>query len=198
MSNKYVPVFINSTNFTSIALIILVFLFLSCTGESNTTTIVIPMESSIPTSEATPKQPKQNYTPPLTKSITPTATPEVEALFLYSRGLNLFRAEKFIESVNAFSTLIKRMPNLAIAYKSRAAAYYHMEKFELAKKDIEQALLLDVDLGGAYLYLGLIHKKEGDIEIAQKNLQMAVNLIHPIRETEELRIAESALGNLNK
>ena len=90
------------------------------------------------------------------------------------------------------------MPNLAIAYKSRAAAYYHMEKFELAKKDIEQALLLDVDLGGAYLYLGLIHKKEGDIELAQKNLQMAVNLIHPIRETEELRIAESALGNLNK
>ena len=198
MSNKYAPVFINSTHFTSIALIILVFLFLSCTGESNTTTIVVPMESSIPTSEATPKQPKQNYTPPLTKSITPTATPEIEALFLYSRGLNLFRAEKFIESVNAFSTLIKRMPNLAIAYKSRAAAYYHLERLDLSRSDLKKAMILDVDLGGTHLYLGLIHEKEGDLEKAIKELQMSVNLIHPVREMEEFMIAKLALQNLTK
>ena len=127
-----------------------------------------------------------------------TPTPEIEALFLYNRGLNLLRAEQFTESVNAFSTLIKRMPDLAIAYKSRGAAYYHLERFELAKKDLQKAMTLDIDLGGTHLYLGLIYKNEGNIQEAQRELQLAVNLIHPVRETEELRIAESALKDLDQ
>ena len=66
------------------------------------------------------------------------------------------------------------------------------------KTDLEKALTLDVDLGGTHLYLGLIHKKNGNVAEAKKELQMAINLIHPIRETEELLIAESALANLGR
>ena len=90
------------------------------------------------------------------------------------------------------------MPDLAIAYKSRGAAYYHLERFELAKKDLQKAMTLDIDLGGTHLYLGLIYKTEGNIQEAQRELQLAVNLIHPVRETEELRIAESALKDLDQ
>jgi tetratricopeptide (TPR) repeat protein len=132
------------------------------------------------------------------KPIPASPTPEIEALFLYNRGLNLLRSEQFIESANAFSTLIKRMPDLAIAYKSRGAAYYHLERYELAKTDLQKALTLDVELGGTYLYLGLIHNKDGNVAEAKKELQMAINLIHPIRETEELLIAESAFANLGR
>lgn len=190
--------FIKKIHLNLLSVMTLVFLLISCSENSNITTAEVPIENSPPKVETPPTQTKPITTTSSTKTIKPTPTPEVEALFLYNRGLNQLHAEKFIEAVNTFTTLIKRMPNLAIAYKSRAAAYYHIERFDLARTDIQQALLLDVDLGGARLYLGLIHKEEGNFEEAQKNLQMAVNLIHPIRETEELIIAKSALEDLKR
>ena len=172
--------------------LIIISTLISCDNNSNTTTFSADTEIPTPTVILIETSPTKN--PPLP----PTPTPEVEALFLYNRGLNLLRAEQFTESVNVFSTLIKRMPDLAIAYKSRGAAYYHLERFELAKKDLEKALTLDIDLGGTHLYLGLIYRDEGNLKDAQRELQLAVNLIHPVRETEELRIAESTLQNLTQ
>jgi len=174
--------------------LIIISTLISCDNNSNSTIFSVETEIPTPTVILIEASPTKN--PPLSPN--PTPTPEVEALFLYNRGLNLLRAEQFTESVNVFSTLIKRMPDLAIAYKSRGAAYYHLERFELAKKDLEKALTLDIDLGGTHLYLGLIFKDEGNLKDAQRELQLAVNLIHPVRETEELQIAESALQNLTR
>ena len=174
--------------------LVTVSLFISCDNNSNTTTFSAATEIPLPTVIQIEESPTKTPSEPAKA----TPTPEIEALFLYNRGLNLLRAEQFTESVNAFSTLIKRMPDLAIAYKSRGAAYYHLERFELAKKDLQKAMTLDIDLGGTHLYLGLIYKNEGNIQEAQKELQLAVNLIHPVRETEELRIAESALKDLDQ
>tara|TARA_Y100001960_G_scaffold121267_1_gene129550 strand:+ start:205 stop:789 length:585 start_codon:yes stop_codon:yes gene_type:complete len=174
--------------------LIIISTLISCDNNSNITTFSADTEKPTPTVILIETSPTKN--PPLPPN--PTPTPEVEALFLYNRGLNLLRAEQFTESVNVFSTLIKRMPDLAIAYKSRGAAYYHLERFELAKKDLEKALTLDIDLGGTHLYLGLIYRDEGNLKDALRELQLAVNLIHPVRETEELQIAESALQNLTR
>ncbi len=174
--------------------LVIVSSLISCDNNSNTTTFSAVTEIPVPTVIQIEELPTKTPSEPPK----PTPTPEIEALFLYSRGLNLLRAEQFTESVNAFSTLIKRMPDLAIAYKSRGAAYYHLERFELAKKDLKKAMTLDIDLGGTHLYLGLIYRDEGNIQDAQRELQLAVNLIHPVRETEELRIAEAALQNLNQ
>ena len=174
--------------------LVIISTLVSCDNNSNTTTFSVDTE--IPTPNVVQIEASPTKNPPLPPN--PTPTPEVEALFLYNRGLNLLRAEQFTESVNVFSTLIKRMPDLAIAYKSRGAAYYHLERFELAKKDLEKALTLDIDLGGTHLYLGLIYRDEGNLKDAQRELQLAVNLIHPVRETEELRIAESTLQNLTQ
>ena len=174
--------------------LVTVSLFISCDNNSNTTTFSAATEIPLPTVIQIEESPTKIPSEPAKA----TPTPEIEALFLYNRGLNLLRAEQFTESVNAFSTLIKRMPDLAIAYKSRGAAYYHLERLELAKKDLQKAMTLDIDLGGTHLYLGLIYKTEGNIQEAQRELQLAVNLIHPVRETEELRIAESALKDLDQ
>ena len=181
-----------------IVVTIIVCSLLSCDNNSNRATILVPTEEPVSTVNEISRE--TEITPTITPTIPISAspTPEIEALFLYNRGLNLLRSEQFIESANSFSTLIKRMPDLAIAYKSRGAAYYHLERYELAKTDLEKALTLDVDLGGTHLYLGLIHKKNGNVAEAKKELQMAINLIHPIRETEELLIAESALANLGR
>mgnify|MGYP000993263092 CR=1 FL=1 len=59
-------------------------------------------------------------------------------------------------------------------------------------------MTLDIDLGGTHLYLGLIYRAEGNTQDAKRELQLAVNLIHPVRETQELRIAESALKDLDQ
>ena len=185
---------INPLRATSGLALVIIFTLISCDNNSNTTTFSVDTE--IPAPPVIQIEASPTINPPLPPN--PTPTPEVEALFLYNRGLNLLRAEQFTESVNVFSTLIKRMPDLAIAYKSRGAAYYHLERFELAKKDLEKALTLDIDLGGTHLYLGLIYRDEGNLKDALRELQLAVNLIHPVRETEELRIAESALKNLDQ
>ena len=181
-----------------IAMTIIVCSLLSCDNNANRTTLPVPTKEPMLTINKISQEAKVTPTVTPAKPIPASPTPEIEALFLYNRGLNLLRSEQFIESVNAFSTLIKRMPDLAIAYKSRGAAYYHLERYELAKTDFQKALVLDVELGGTHLYLGLIHKKDGNVAEAKKELQMAINLIHPIRETEELLIAESALANLER
>ena len=177
-------------------IVIMVFL-ISCGTESNIDSLSDSVISTPTHDQIDPRKTSTIVSSPTTPPA-PTATPEVEALFIYSRGVNLLRAEKFTESVNVFSTVIKRMPNLAIAYKSRAAAYYHLERLDLSRSDLKKAMILDVDLGGTHLYLGLIHEKEGDLEKAIKELQMAVNLIHPVREMEEFMIAKLALQNLTK
>ena len=194
MLQKTNLIIINPLRATLGLTLVIISTLISCDNNSNTTTFSVATE--IPTPKVVQIEASPTKNPPLPPN--PTPTPEVEALFLYNRGLNLLRAEQFTESVNVFSTLIKRMPDLAIAYKSRGAAYYHLERFELAKKDLEKALTLDIDLGGTHLYLGLIYRDEGNLKDAQRELQLAVNLIHPVRETEELRIAESTLQNLTQ
>ena len=105
-----------------IAMTIIVCSLLSCDNNPDRATPLVPTEEPMLTSNKTSQQ--AEITPAVTpaKPISASPTPEIEALFLYNRGLNLLRSEQFTESVNAFSTLITRMPDLAIAYKPRGAA----------------------------------------------------------------------------
>ena len=126
----------------------------------------------------------------------PETTTELESLFIYNSAVLALRIEEYNDSANKFTQVIRRMPDLAIAYKGRAAAYYYDGRIDLAKEDLHKALSLDVDLGGAHLYLGLIYKDEGDLQKAKHELTMAVNTIHPIRERWELEIAQKELFSI--
>ena len=146
--------------------------------------------SSTPTIEVT-----ETIIPSPTPSPTETTT-ELESLFIYNSAVHALRIEEYNDSANKFTQVIRRMPDLAIAYKGRAAAYYFDGRIELAKEDLHKALSLDVDLGGAHLYMGLIYKHEGDLQKAKDELTMAVNTIHPIRERWELEIAQKELFSI--
>ena len=47
---------------------------------------------------------------------------ELEALFTYSRAVHALRIGEYDEAIKRFNQVVKRMPNLAIAYKGRGAA----------------------------------------------------------------------------
>ena len=55
---------------------------------------------------------------------------------------------------------------------------------------------LDVDLGGAHMYLGMILMDQGNLVKAKEELTKAVNFIHPVREKWERIESERALSEL--
>ena len=126
-------------------------------------------------------------------TITSTPSTFSDSMFLYTKAVSELRAEEYKDAINTFSMVIKRVPNLAIAYKGRGAAYYYEKQYSLAKTDLTKAIELDARLGGAYLYLGKLHKDQGEHELAATELRKSITPIHPVREYWELKIAEEAL-----
>ena len=124
-------------------------------------------------------------------------TPELDALFIYNRAVYSLRMEEYADAINGFSQVIKRIPNLSIGYKGRGGAYYYSEKIDFAVEDLEHAVLIDPNLGGAYLYLGMIYRDQGDLSKAEEYMTRALELIHPVRERWEMDVAVKALKNLN-
>ncbi|MEC9277938.1 MAG: tetratricopeptide repeat protein [Chloroflexota bacterium] len=187
--------FTNKT-ITSSAFLIVFLISLSCSGSTSA-----PQSTPLPLAisdeaSSTPAPPTLKDQEPTHLNPEPSSTPELEALFIYNRGVRSLRVEEYNDAVNAFTQVIRRMPNLAIAYKGRGAAYYHENRLELAIVDLEKALELDVDLGGAHMYLGMLLRDQGDLIRAEEELIKAVNLIHPVREKWELIEAERALSGL--
>ena len=187
--------FTNTTTILSVLLIVLI-ISLSCIGyapapQSTPVALAISDEAS-----PTPSSPILKDQEPIHLNPEPSPTPELEALFIYNRAVRSLRIEEYNDAVNAFTQVIRRMPNLAIAYKGRGAAYYHDNRLELAIVDLEKALELDVDLGGAHMYLGMILRDQGNLIKAEEELTKAVNFIHPVREKRELMEAERALSGL--
>ena len=126
-------------------------------------------------------------------TITPTPSAFSDSMFLYTKAVSELRAEEYKDAINTFSMVIKRVPELAIAYKGRGAAYYYEKQYSLAKTDLTKAIELDAELGGAYLYLGKLYKDQGKHELATIELRKSISFIHPVREHLELEIAQETL-----
>ena len=135
---------------------------------------------------------------PISNSTRPqeSPTPKVDALFIYNRAVHSLRIEEYTDAVNSFTQVIKRLPDLAIAYKGRGGAYYYSERIDFAIEDLTAALSIDPNLGGAHMYLGMIYRDQGDMVKAEEYLNTAVELIHPIRERWEMEVAIKTLRDL--
>ena len=135
---------------------------------------------------------------PISNSTRPqeSPTPKVDALFIYNRAVHSLRIEEYTDAVNSFTQVIKRLPDLAIAYKGRGGAYYYSERIDFAIEDLTVALSIDPNLGGAHMYLGMIYRDQGDMVKAEEYLNTAVELIHPIRERWEMEVAIKTLRDL--
>ena len=153
----------------------------------------------LPTQQVIIKTPtvQTPQTPTAQATISPSPTPELEALFIYNRGIRAFRVEEYNDAISAFNMVIKRMPNLALGYKARGSAYYELEKYDRAKQDLQKALEINPEIGGAYLYLGLISIAQGNQPQAQIELKKAITLIHPVREKWEYQRAEKVFLSLD-
>ena len=88
----------------------------------------------------------------VTKTVVPSPAPsptetttELESLFIYNSAVHALRIEEYNDSANKFTQVIRRMPDLAIAYKGRAAAYYFDGRIELAKEDLHKALSIQLE-----------------------------------------------------
>lgn len=187
--------------FTNKVIISFVYLIVFIISLSCTSSAPAPQSTPLPLAisdktSPTPSSPILKDSEPTHLDPEPSPTPELEALFIYNRAVRSLRIEEYNDAINAFTQVIRRMPNLAIAYKGRGAAYYHGNRLELAIVDLEKALELDVDLGGAHLYLGMILRDQGNLIKAEEELTKAVNFIHPVREKWELIEAERALSEL--
>ncbi len=123
--------------------------------------------------------------------ITPTPMPDL--LFLYNDAVTYLGMKEHKDAITRFTQIINITPNLAIAYKGRGSAYYYEGLLDLAISDLEKSIFLDPNLGGSYMYIGMIYKDMGDINNAEKSITKAINLIHPIREEKEFLKATKQL-----
>ena len=180
-------------------LILLCAVITSC-GEQQTTSQLVQIQNSSPSTvqpviSATKVQPQTTPTPKAVLS--PSPTPELEALFIYNQGIRAFRVEEYNDAITSFNMVIKRLPQLALGYKARGGAYYELEKYDRAKEDLEKAIDIDPNIGGAYLYLGLVYLAQENQSQAKVELEKAMRLIHPIREKWEYKQAEKVFLNLD-
>jgi TonB family protein len=60
-----------------------------------------------------------------------------------SRGITLFKAQRYEEAIASFAEAIRLKPDLANAYFNRGAAYYKLGQFQSAISDFDQTLALD-------------------------------------------------------
>lgn len=73
----------------------------------------------------------------------------------FDKGIDLLKQGRFVDAVNAFTTVIDLEPLNQNAYRSRGVAYMKQNKYDAAISDLESALKKGADNRGIYLNLGV-------------------------------------------
>ncbi len=76
-------------------------------------------------------------------------------------GKILLQSKYTPEAIEIYTTLINLDPNVATYHYNLGICYYHMKDFERAKEQFKRAIEID-DYADAYLYLGAMHRLNGD------------------------------------
>jgi len=93
------------------------------------------------------------------------------------------------QALTDFNQAIAWNPHFPEPYLNRSIVYREMKLLSLARKDIEQVLLLDTTNADAYLQRGLIFLQDGSRQAAEKDWLKAKNL-DPQNERTFLVLAE--------
>ena len=161
----------------------------AATATSVATVTPTPVASPTPAPTPTP-------TPTPETEALPTATPQVAALFDYSRAVHLARAQEWDGAIASYGIVIRKLPKLALAYHGRGRAYFGDERFGLAMEDFDTAIKLEPDFGGAYAERARVHIELGNTEAAVKDLELAIQRFHPLREGRRLAGARALLASI--
>ncbi len=126
----------------------------------------------------------------------PTPTPMLEALFVYTRALRLYEVEEYDQSISSFGQVIKRLPNFAQAYRGRALVYHKEERLTLAMEDLDKAIEVKPDYADAYRDRGTLFQQLGERDKAIADLEKALTLFHPVREFSKIAETRTELAAL--
>lgn len=148
-------------------------------------TPVTPTPTRIPSPTATPEPPA-------------SATPQLSALFEYSRAVRLLEMEEYDSAVLAFSLVIRLLPDFALGYHGRGVTYYMDGRVSKALQDYDRAIELDVDFADALVDRSLARLDLGDSEGARADLERAFAIYDSKRDPEEAEKAKSLLDVLGE
>jgi len=94
----------------------------------------------------------------------------------YTKALELFKNNEYEGAAALFEKVIKREPDLEIAYYNLGVCYLALEQYEKATTNIKRSIELYPDNINAYTNLGKIYMKLGDNEKAIEWFNKAVEL----------------------
>ena len=95
-------------------------------------------------------------------------------VFLNNRGFNLFRQERYFESVPYFEKAIQKNPEFAYPWNNLGFAKYKLGETEQAMSLIDKSLELDKGNSFAYKHKGIIFMEQGNKAGAFKNFNLAI------------------------
>lgn len=104
------------------------------------------------------------------------SVPPAEALPLLSRASDLLCANKPDDALPIYQQVLERFPSLAAAYCGRGACYERGGDPERAMADYDRACGTDPLDARAFLYRGLLHRTQKQLQRALDDLQRAESL----------------------
>ena len=167
----------------------------ACSSSAPAATATPPSEALSPTPEPASTLPP-TPSPTETPKVTPTPTPQLEALFNYTRAVRLLEVSEYKDAISAYGIVIRKLPDLYLAYYGRGLAYFHEELFDLALEDFDKAIEIKPDYGDAYLSRAVLHRDTDETEKAITDVRSALASFDEVRERGKIRVATALLRQL--
>ena len=123
------------------------------------------------------------------------AGPAVYLLFHYLQPVGVLNAGMYKEAVGRFSVVLRIHPDLYLAYRGRALAYYNEDLFDLALEDFDRAIEIKPDYAEALRDRGVMMANQGRNSEARGDLERAVEIY---REKGDLVAMSEALTQLQR
>ena len=121
--------------------------------------------------------------------------PAVDVLFDYLQAVGLLNAGMYKEAVGRYNVVLRIHPDLYLAYRGRALAYYNEDLFDLALEDFDRAIEIKPDYAEALRDRGVMMANEGRHREARRDLERAVEIY---REKGDLVGMSEALTQLQR
>ena len=94
----------------------------------------------------------------------------------YEKGEDYYKAGKYQEAVDQFSTLIGIDPSRAIAFRYRGRAYYQLNQYDMAIEDFDQAIHFDPADASGYNWRGNTYYKLKQYQRTLEDFDQAITL----------------------
>jgi len=127
--------------------------------------------------------------------ITPLPTPQSGTLFEYTYAVQLLESGLYKDAIPVFTVVIRRMPELASAWRGRGVAYHNEKQLDLALEDLNEAVKLNPKYADAFRDRGLLHRDMGQKDKAIADLQTALTLYDVVRQARQ---RQEVIGLLNE